>query len=170
MSFSVCIEKYLAVFSLCFLLVELRQTITSSFLNSGHQIELMLYPLHDTTLDKAYCCKAGTDTERIKKHRWPAPGGLYCGAGRQGNQHNVMTDGSGPHHIFNDANIPSAVNRAAFASFITSGQTCVSGTRFLVQSGVYYAFVSQFLEKVKSITKRMGDHASIRRMDKTEQR
>jgi len=57
------------------------------------------------------------------------------------------------------ANVPSAVNRAAFASFIASGKTCVSGTRLLVQSGVYYAFVSQFLEKVKSLTKRMGDHA-----------
>jgi len=45
----------------------------------------------------------------------------------------------------------------AFASFIASGQTCVSGTRLLVQSGVYDAFVSQFLDKARSITSRMGD-------------
>ncbi|KAI0265796.1 aldehyde dehydrogenase, partial [Gloeopeniophorella convolvens] len=65
--------------------------------------------------------------------------------------------GKAPIVIFDDADITSAVNGAAFASFIASGQTCVSGTRLLVQSSVYDAFVSQFLEKSKSITKRMGD-------------
>ena len=64
-----------------------------------------------------------------------------------------------PIIVFDDADIPSAVNGAAFASFIASGQTCVSGTRLLVQSGVYDAFVSQFLDKVRSITRRMGDRA-----------
>ena len=64
-----------------------------------------------------------------------------------------------PIVVFNDADIPPAVNGAAFASFIASGQTCVSGTRLLVQSGVYDAFVSQFLDKVRNITSRMGDRA-----------
>ena len=64
-----------------------------------------------------------------------------------------------PIVVFDDADVPSAVNGAAFASFIASGQTCVSGTRLLVQSGVYDAFVSQFLDKVRSITSRMGDRA-----------
>ena len=64
-----------------------------------------------------------------------------------------------PIIVFDDADIPSAVNGAAFASFIASGQTCVSGTRLLVQSGVYNAFVSQFLEKVRGIRDRMGDRA-----------
>ena len=67
--------------------------------------------------------------------------------------------GQAPIVVFDDADIPSAVNGAAFASFIASGQTCVSGTRLLVQSGVYNAFVSQFLEKVRSIANRMGDRA-----------
>ncbi|KAI9457959.1 aldehyde dehydrogenase [Lactarius psammicola] len=65
--------------------------------------------------------------------------------------------GKAPIIIFDDADISSAVNGAAFASFVASGQTCVSGTRLLVQSGVYDAFVSQFMEKVKGITRRMGD-------------
>ncbi|KAI0249943.1 aldehyde dehydrogenase [Lactifluus subvellereus] len=65
--------------------------------------------------------------------------------------------GKAPIVIFDDVDVPSAVNGAAFASFVASGQTCVSGTRLLVQSGIYDAFVTQFLEKVKSITKRMGD-------------
>jgi len=65
--------------------------------------------------------------------------------------------GKAPIVIFDDADVPSAVNGTAFASFIASGQTCVSGTRLLVQSGVYDSFVTQFLEKVRSITRRMGD-------------
>lgn len=36
----------------------------------------------------------------------------------------------------------------------------MSGTRLLVQSRVYDEFVSQFLEKVKGITRRMGDRES----------
>ena len=64
-----------------------------------------------------------------------------------------------PIIVFDDADVPSAVNGAAFASFVASGQTCVSGTRLLVQSGVYDTFVSQFLGKVRSITKRIGDRA-----------
>ena len=67
--------------------------------------------------------------------------------------------GQAPIIVFDDADIPSAVNGAAFASFIASGQTCVSGTRLLVQSGVYDAFVSQFLEKVRGIRDRIGDRA-----------
>jgi len=67
--------------------------------------------------------------------------------------------GQAPIIVFDDSDIPSAVNGGAFASFIASGQTCVSGTRLLVQSGVYDAFVSQFLEKVRSIKDRMGDRA-----------
>ncbi|KAH8993846.1 Aldehyde/histidinol dehydrogenase [Lactarius hatsudake] len=43
--------------------------------------------------------------------------------------------GKAPIVVFDDADISSA--------------TCVSGTRLLVQSGVYDAFVAQFLEKVK---------------------
>ena len=64
-----------------------------------------------------------------------------------------------PIIVFDDTDISSAVNGAAFASFVASGQTCVSGTRLLVQSRVYDKFVSQFLEKVKGITRRMGDRA-----------
>jgi acyl-CoA reductase-like NAD-dependent aldehyde dehydrogenase len=65
--------------------------------------------------------------------------------------------GKAPVIIFDDADISSAVNGAAFASFVASGQTCVSGARLLVQSRVYDEFISRFLEKVKGITRRMGD-------------
>jgi acyl-CoA reductase-like NAD-dependent aldehyde dehydrogenase len=79
---------------------------------------------------------------------------------QQANHVVLIDDGpQAPIIVFDDADIPSAVNGAAFASFIASGQTCVSGTRLLVQSGIYDAFVSQFLDKARSITRRMGDRA-----------
>lgn len=59
--------------------------------------------------------------------------------------------------IFDDADVESAVNGAAFACFVASGQTCVSGTRLIVQSGIYDSFMARFLEKVESIRRRMGD-------------
>ena len=62
-----------------------------------------------------------------------------------------------PIVVFNDADLDSAVNGAAFACFVASGQTCVSGTRLIVQDGIYQTFMARFLEKVESIRARMGD-------------
>jgi acyl-CoA reductase-like NAD-dependent aldehyde dehydrogenase len=61
--------------------------------------------------------------------------------------------------VFNDADPVAAANGAAFASFVASGQTCVSGTRIIVQSEIYDEFMTHFLHKVESITIRMGDRA-----------
>ncbi|KAJ4465910.1 aldehyde dehydrogenase domain-containing protein [Lentinula lateritia] len=65
--------------------------------------------------------------------------------------------GKAPIIIFDDADLDSAVNGAAFASFIASGQTCVSGTRIIVANQIYDAFLDKFLTKVRSIRARMGD-------------
>lgn len=65
--------------------------------------------------------------------------------------------GKAPIVVFNDADLDSAVNGAAFACFVASGQTCVSGTRLIVQDGIYQTFMARFLEKVESIRARMGD-------------
>jgi acyl-CoA reductase-like NAD-dependent aldehyde dehydrogenase len=62
-----------------------------------------------------------------------------------------------PILIFDDADLINAVNGTAFASFVASGQTCVSGTRILVQAKIYEKFIQLFLEKVKSIRARMGN-------------
>lgn len=62
-----------------------------------------------------------------------------------------------PILVFDDADPVSAANGAAFAAFVASGQTCVSGTRIIVQDGIYDDFMSLFLEKVRSITRRMGN-------------
>ncbi|KAH9938377.1 aldehyde dehydrogenase [Fomitopsis serialis] len=65
--------------------------------------------------------------------------------------------GKAPIVVFKDADIQSAVSGAAFACFIASGQTCVSGTRLIIQDEIYDEFMEQFLKKVESITARMGN-------------
>lgn len=67
--------------------------------------------------------------------------------------------GKAPVVIFDDADLESAVNGAAFASFVASGQTCVSGTRLVIQAGIYDEFMKRFLAKVESIRRRMGNRA-----------
>jgi len=63
--------------------------------------------------------------------------------------------------IFDDADLVSAVNGAAFAAFVASGQTCVSGTRVLIHDAIYEEFMSLFLEKVGSIKRRMGNRKNL---------
>ncbi|PVG04211.1 aldehyde dehydrogenase [Serendipita vermifera] len=65
--------------------------------------------------------------------------------------------GKAPILVFEDADIPSAVNGVAFASFIASGQTCVSATRLLVHENIYDRFMESFILKVKAITQGMGN-------------
>ncbi|KAF8827026.1 hypothetical protein HHX47_DHR5000876 [Lentinula edodes] len=65
--------------------------------------------------------------------------------------------GKAPIVVFDDADLDSAVNGAAFASFVASGQTCVSGTRLIVASQIYDTFLDKFLTKVRSIRARMGN-------------
>lgn len=66
-----------------------------------------------------------------------------------------------PLVVFKDADIPSAVAGAAFACFIASGQTCVSGTRLIIQDEIYDEFMERFLKKVESITARMGNRMCL---------
>src|SRR3979411_2779557 len=65
--------------------------------------------------------------------------------------------GKGAVIIFDDMDIDRAVNGAAFAAFIAAGQTCVCGSRILVQRSIYPAFLKKFGEKAASI--RLGDPA-----------
>ncbi|KAG8725042.1 hypothetical protein FRC09_009642 [Ceratobasidium sp. 395] len=65
--------------------------------------------------------------------------------------------GKAPIVVFGDADLQAAVNGVAFACFVASGQTCVSGTRLIVEDSIYDEFVDAFIKKVKSIEERMGD-------------
>lgn len=58
--------------------------------------------------------------------------------------------------MFDDADVPSAVNGAAFAAFVAAGQTCVSGTRLIVHKDIWDTFIPLFVEKAISIRRRIG--------------
>ncbi|KAF8591484.1 aldehyde dehydrogenase [Ramaria rubella] len=64
--------------------------------------------------------------------------------------------GKAPIVVFEDADLKSAINGVAFAAFVASGQTCVSGTRLIIQEKIYDAFMCGFLEKIRGITLRIG--------------
>lgn len=57
--------------------------------------------------------------------------------------------------IFDDADIDQAVNGAAFATFVASGQTCIMGARLVVHTSVYDKFMAALKAKAEKI--RMGD-------------
>lgn len=66
--------------------------------------------------------------------------------------------GKAPLIIFKDVDMNDAVNGAAFASFIASGQTCIMGARLIVHHSIMYEFTSRLIDKMKSI--RAGDPTS----------
>jgi len=58
--------------------------------------------------------------------------------------------GNSPFIVFDDADVDAAVLGAITSKFRSSGQTCVCANRIYVQEGIYEAFVTKFVEKVKT--------------------
>jgi acyl-CoA reductase-like NAD-dependent aldehyde dehydrogenase len=52
--------------------------------------------------------------------------------------------GKAPVVVYGDADLDRALAGSLFAAFVASGQTCVSGTRFLVQRSVFEEFSERF--------------------------
>ena len=63
--------------------------------------------------------------------------------------------GKAPVVVFEDCNLQDAINGAAFAAFIASGQTCVCGSRILVHESIYSSFLEGLIKKVAKI--KVGD-------------
>lgn len=63
--------------------------------------------------------------------------------------------GKSPNIIFDDADIGSAVNGVIAGIFAASGQSCVAGSRLLVQDAVYDEFLSALKTRVANIV--IGD-------------
>jgi succinate-semialdehyde dehydrogenase/glutarate-semialdehyde dehydrogenase len=63
--------------------------------------------------------------------------------------------GNAPFIVFDDADVDAAVNGAIASKFRNAGQTCVCTNRFLVQDGIYDAFVAKLTERVKAL--KVGD-------------
>lgn len=57
--------------------------------------------------------------------------------------------GKSPNIIFDDADMDNALKGAIAGIFAASGQTCVAGSRLLVQENIHDAFVARLIETVK---------------------
>lgn len=64
---------------------------------------------------------------------------------------NLELGGKSPNVIFEDADLETAVDYALFGIFMGSGQVCSSGSRVLVQEGIYDEFVKRYVEKARTI-------------------
>ena len=67
----------------------------------------------------------------------------------------VELGGKTPVLIFADSPITQAAKGAAFGGFIGAGQTCIAGTRILVQRDIHDDFVDAFVHETEQI--RIGD-------------
>src|SRR5690606_37393669 len=63
--------------------------------------------------------------------------------------------GKAPFVVLDDADLDSAVNAAAFGSFMNSGQICMSTERIIVDESVADAFVDQLVAKTRGLP--LGD-------------
>ena len=59
--------------------------------------------------------------------------------------------GNAPFIVFDDADLDAAVAGAMASKYRNSGQTCVCVNRFLVQDGIYDAFIEKFTAAVKGL-------------------
>ena len=63
--------------------------------------------------------------------------------------------GKSPILVFDDADIEGAVNGAIAGNFGATGQSCVAGSRVLVQAGIHDEFVAELSARARTI--RIGD-------------
>jgi len=59
--------------------------------------------------------------------------------------------GKSPFIVFDDADLESAVNAQVSGVFAATGQSCVSGSRLVVQAGIKDAFLARLKEKAEAI-------------------
>jgi aldehyde dehydrogenase (NAD+) len=67
--------------------------------------------------------------------------------------------GKSPNIVFDDADLDDAVNGAISGIFAATGQTCIAGSRLLLQEGIHDEFLEKLLAMAR--TARMGDPASL---------
>ena len=83
--------------------------------------------------------------------------------------------GKSPHLIFADADIEQALNAAAHAAFMATGQSCALGSRLLVQSSIYEKVVEELGRRAERVRigaplnehTQMGPQATAQQLEKT---
>ncbi len=69
----------------------------------------------------------------------------------------IEVGGKSPVLVFDDVDLDEAVRGALFAGFVAAGQTCIAGTRLVVQRSLHDAFVERLAAKAARL--RLGDPA-----------
>ncbi len=80
---------------------------------------------------------------------------IYAAAAKTMKHVTMELGGKSPNIIFDDANLEDAVNGAISGIFAATGQTCIAGSRLLVQNSIHDEVVER-LVKIAG-TARMGD-------------
>ena len=80
---------------------------------------------------------------------------IYEAAARDFKHVTLELGGKSANIVFADANLDNAIKGAISGIFAATGQTCVAGSRLLVQDGIYDEFVDRLVAFAK--TARMGD-------------
>ena len=89
-----------------------------------------------------------------------ATGARIYQAAAKGMKHVTMElGGKSPNIVFDDAHLENAVKGVVSGIFAATGQTCIAGSRLLVQESVHDAFVEKLVAFAK--TAKMGDPMSL---------
>ena len=80
---------------------------------------------------------------------------IYEAAARQFKHVTLELGGKSANIVFADANLDNAIKGAISGIFAATGQTCVAGSRLLIQDSIYDQFVERLVAFAKSA--RMGD-------------
>ena len=112
--------------------------------------------------------------------KWVLTGGTEAGritgalAGTHFAHQTLELGGKTPVLVFDDFDVDQAVNYAAFGAFIGAGQTCICGSRQIVQEKIYDEFVEKLAAKAKTIrignpidpTVQLGPVVSARQLER----
>ncbi|MFQ5994875.1 MAG: aldehyde dehydrogenase [Acidiferrobacterales bacterium] len=84
---------------------------------------------------------------------------IYQTAARGLKRVSLELGGKSPNIVFDDANIDNAVKGAIAGIFAATGQTCIAGSRLLVQQNIHDEFVDKLVSFAR--TAKMGDPMSL---------
>jgi aldehyde dehydrogenase (NAD+) len=84
---------------------------------------------------------------------------IYEAAARGLKRVSMELGGKSPNIVFDDAEIDNAVKGAISGIFAASGQTCIAGSRLLVQQSIHDQFVERLVAFAK--TAKMGDPMNL---------
>ena len=84
---------------------------------------------------------------------------VYESAARQIKSVSLELGGKSPNIVFEDADFEAAVMGAISGIFAATGQTCIAGSRLLVQRSIHDDFVTRLVEVARSA--RIGDPMSM---------